>query len=167
MRRRGREDGISLIELVMALSFLLIVLVSVGLALHSGVQTTRELDEMNLVHAQAQTYVDRVIRQNFGAIYEADPTAEQVDQFFDPDSTPGTVTVNQLTRWPKGDGGWKFTLADFPVTGDWLVTVTADLDGDGSTTSSDLEKSNSVYSILVYFSGELVLQGCRAKEPTL
>jgi hypothetical protein len=140
--------------------------VAVGLALHTGVLTTRELNDSQLIQAQAQTFVDRIVRQNFGMNVDPDPTVDQIDAIFDLDMIPGNVTINQLTRWPAGDGGWRFTMAGFPVQGEWLVTVDQDIDGD-HVIAGALETSQEIFAIRILFNNELVLRTCRAKEPTL
>ncbi len=165
-RERARRGGFSLIELMMAIGILLVSSLAVGFALHAGMRTTREIREEQVLQATAQTFIDRIVRQNYGQTYDPDPTGSQVSAIFDAGSPPGDITVQQLTRWPAGDGGWKFTLANYPVVGEWRVVVGQDLDGNGAV-SGTLEEGQRVLAIRVFFEGALILETSRAKEVTL
>jgi hypothetical protein len=140
--------------------------VAVGLALHAGMRTGREMREDQILQATAQSFLNRIVRQNFGQTFDPDPTAGQVSAIFDCRSTPGDVTIQQLTRWPTAEGGWRFTLANFPVEGEWRVAVGPDLDGDG-VVSGTIEESGRVLGIRIFFRDQLVLATSRAKEVSL
>jgi hypothetical protein len=159
--RCARGSGFSLIELVLALGLLLVVSASVGLALHSGVRATRELNEMQLVEAQAQTFMDRMMRLNFGEMPPTAPTSGDLDSFFG-EGAIGSLSLAQLSKAPSG--GWKFAVADFPVAGEWRVDVSQDLDGDKSI-AGDMETGATVLAMRIYFNDSLILQSCKSKEP--
>jgi type II secretory pathway pseudopilin PulG len=165
-RRPGRESGFSLIEVMVAIGFLLVSSLVVGLALQAGIRSNRELREAQVLQARAQTWADRIVRQNFGQSFDPDPDAGQVEALFDCASAPGDITIQQLTRYPSADCGWRFTLTDFPVEGEWRVVVDRDLDGDGSV-AGGLEEGARVLRIQVFFNDRLVLATSRAKEVTL
>lgn len=165
-RRMGppaARGGFTIIEMVMALSFLLVSLVGVGLAIHAGVRTTRELRERQIVQTRAQMYVDRLVRLNFGESSDPEPTRAQLEELFDDDTDLGTVTLMSLTRYPRRDGGWTFERKGFPVPGSWTVQVTQDLDGDGAV-GGDLEEDGLLVRITVSFDGEAILTTIRGKE---
>lgn len=165
-RTGGGAAGFSLVEMVIAISFLLVSTVAVGLAMQAGMRTTRELSDAQAVQVTAQSFMDRILRQNFGQSSDPDPTGGQVQAVFDLTGSPGTITLNQLSRWPQAAGGWRFTLADFPVIGQWRVAVSADLDGDGKTTGP-IENLNTVFAVRIYFQDQLVLMSSLSKEVSL
>jgi prepilin-type N-terminal cleavage/methylation domain-containing protein len=160
------DGGFTLIEVVMGISILLIVTMALGLSLQAGALAARELREEQMVLARAQTYVDRVIAQEYGHDYDPDPTAAQLMELLDDDSTPGDVTLLQLSRWPLADGGWRFAPAGFPVEGEWRVTVDRDLNDNG-VEDGDLETGERVFRVSVFFDGRLIIRTNRAKEVSL
>ena len=164
--RAAVEGGFTLIEVVVAISVLLICTLSLGLCLQAGAVVARELREEQVLLAQAQSIVDRIMAQDFGQTFDADPTVAQLEEIFDPDPYGGTITIQQLSRWPPVDGGWKFELGSFPVDGEWNVSIDTDLDGSG-VVDGDLETGGRVFRISVFFNERLILRTNRAKEVTL
>ena len=160
------RSGFSLVELMLAISVLLVSVLAVGLALQAGMRTTREMREDQVLQATAQSFVNRIVHQNFGQTFDPDPTANQVEAVFDCRQAPGDITVQQLTRWPPADGGWRFTLAGFPVEGQWRVVVDQDLDGDGLVAGA-IEEGKRILGIRIFFRDQLVLSTSRSKEVTL
>lgn len=164
--RTRRVGGFSLVELMVAIAILLVSALAIGVSLQAGVRVNREIQEAQILQAKAQTFVDRIVRQNFGQTYDPDPTAAQLDEVFDCNTNPGTVTIDQLSRWPAGSGGWRFSLSGFPVEGEWTVQVDRDMNGDGSIAGS-LEDGKRIFRIRVLFRDKLILETSRAKEVTL
>jgi len=164
--RNSRSSGFTLVEVVLGISVLLICTLALGFSLQAGAVAARQLQEEQVILAQSQTYVDRIVAQEFGQSYDPDPTAAQIEEVFDSDSDPGSASIHQLSRWPAGDSGWKFTLGDFLVEGEWRILVDQDLNGDG-TISGDLETGSRVFRICVFFNDRLILQTHRSKEITL
>lgn len=164
--RSDARAGFTLIEIVVGLSVLVVATLALGLSLQAGAIAARELREGQVILGQAQTLVDRLLAVPFGLSTDPDPTSAQIAEVFDPDSEPGTVTLFQLSRSPPGDGGWKFSLADFPVPGEWRVLVDRDLNDNGIE-DGELETSQRVFRISVFFENSLVLQTVRAREVSL
>lgn len=160
------SGGFTLIEIVVGLSVLLIATLALGLSLQAGAVAARELREGQIILGQAQSLIDRLIAIPFGLSTDPDPTASQVAEAFDPDRDPGTVTLFQLSRSPPGDDGWRFSLSDFPVVGEWRVLVDRDVNGNG-VEDGDLETSQRVFRISVFFNDALILQTVRAREVSL
>lgn len=164
--RAAVDGGFTLIEVVVAISVLLICTLALGLCLQAGAVVARELREEQVILAQAQSIVDRMLAQDFGQTFDADPTSAQLEEIFDSDPYGGTITLQQLSRWPQTDGGWKFELTSFPVDGEWNVSIDTDLDGNG-VVEGELETGGRVLRISVFFNERLILRTNRAKEVTL
>jgi type II secretory pathway pseudopilin PulG len=162
----GRRGGFTLVELVLGMSILVISTLALGLSLQAGAMATRGMREEQVLLAQAETFVDRIVAQGFGHEYDPDPTASQVEEAFDGDADPGDVTLWQLARSPSADDGWKFRLTDFSVAGEWRIRLDQDLNGDG-VVSGTLESSKDVFRVRVFFDDRLILETNRAKEVTL
>jgi len=166
-RHAGRpESGFTLVEIVMAMSILLLCTLALGLSLQGGAAAARGLREDQVVLAQAQTFIDRIASQEFGHDYDPDPTAGQVTEIFDADDDPGDVTIFQLSRWPAADGGWKFQRSDIQLQGEWKVVLDTDLNGDGLV-AGDLETGQKVFRISVLFDDRLILRTHGSKEVKL
>jgi len=170
MRSKGlpgeASSGFTLVEVVLGLSILLCCTLALGLSLQAGAVAARGLREEQMLLARAQTFVDRISGQSFGNELEADPTASQIEEIFDGDSEAGNVSLNQLSRYPTIDGGWRFRLTDFPAPGEWKVCVDEDIDGNGFI-SGDLETGKRIFRVSVFFDDRLILRANRAKEVSL
>ena len=160
--RRARAGGFSLLELMIAVSFLATCLLGVGYAMQIGIRTTREMRERQIVQSWAQVYMDRLISLNFGSMTDPAPTKSQLDTLFSQAGGIAAVTLASLTKSPSGEG-WTFRLQDFPVEGQWAVLVTRDLDGDGSI-SGDMEENARAVRIAIAFDGWPVLSTIRGRE---
>jgi hypothetical protein len=173
------ESGFSLLEALFALSILTLILVTVGMGVHSAALSTREMQERFAVQAMAQTFLDTILAVPFGSDADPDPAGGQISEVFDLDATLGDITLHQLRRWPAVDRGWTFVLGDFPVEGVWRIQVDHDLDDDGGVgtvaaasfdSAADiqsletLESSRSVFRIRVFFNDRLILATNRAME---
>lgn len=160
---RGRRmEGFSLLELMIAVSFLATCLLGVGYAMQVGIRTTREMRERQIIQSWAQVYMDRLISLNFGKMTDPAPTKSQLDTLFSQAGGTTAVTLASLTNSPSGDG-WTFRLQDFPVEGQWAVLVTRDVDGDGSI-SGELEENGLAVRIAISFDGWPVLSTVRGRE---
>lgn len=162
-KQRAARRGFTLLEVTMTAGFLVVSLLSVGLAVQTGLASTREQRERQLLKMHSQVYVDRVMALNFGQTGDPVPSAPQLDELFDDDADPGSVTLTSLARAPAADGCWKFTLRDFPLNGEWSVRVTPDLDADGQVAGS-METSGSFLRITVAFNDVPMLSTVRGKE---
>ena len=169
MERRNDRDpgaGFTLIEVILGISVLLICTLALGLSLQAGAVAARELREEQVILSQSQSLLNRIISSEFGHDYDPDPTAAQLEELFDNDLDAGDITLWQLTRWPTADGGWRFSLGDFPVDGEWRVRVDRDLNGN-DLEDSDLEAGRRIFRVNIFFNDRLILQTNRSKEVTL
>jgi hypothetical protein len=153
------DSGFTLIEITLSLSTLLVAVVMVALSLQTGFRVAREIRERELVHTQAQAYVDTILRQPFGAAADPMPSSGDVDELFDNDLDAGPVTLMQLRRQPS----WTFTLAQFTVPGEWRIEVNEDLDEDG-VVSGSLETGLGALIVRVYFDDELILSTVKSND---
>ncbi len=176
--RTSKEQGFSLLEVLVALTFLTLIFLASGLTVQSSSLVARQMEEDLLIQTQAQNYVDLCLLQPFGRETDDNPLPDLLVEVFDNDEEPGDITLHQLTRWPVSDDGWRFELTSFPVPGEWRVSVTSDLDGDGGTgtttaTGNDatslasVEASRGVFRISVFFNERPILTTNRAKEVSL
>lgn len=191
---KRRQAGLTLLEMVAAITILTLVLVTIGLALQSSGQTAREIRGNYAAQILAQQYVDQLVALDFGSDTDPDPSVAQLEEFFDGDDDPGDITVNQLTRWPSGDNGWVIPVlglggtlrfhADFDLDdngevgtadpgllGGVLQTLGGLLGGsepeattDDQTAIEDLENSGSIIRIRVFFNDRRILSTNRALE---
>jgi type II secretory pathway pseudopilin PulG len=123
-----RDAGWSMIEIMAAMTVLTLFLATVGFSLHSSSLVARDIEINYSAQTLAQQYIDQLVALNFGSVTDPDPSLEQLNEFFDADADPGTITVHQLTRSPAGDGGW---LIPAPALGGTL-RLQADFDIDDS-----------------------------------
>jgi Tfp pilus assembly protein PilV len=165
-RSPSRRSAFTLAELVVALAVLFLGVIAVAVALHSGVRSSQESQARQAILSRARAFLDRLLAQSFGEASDADPTAAQLDELFDGDEAGGDVTLCQLNRWPREDGGWRFTLADSPARGEWRARVDNDLDGDGRVGGA-LEESRRIWRVQVFYGGELLLESMKAQGPEL
>lgn len=176
--RQDSDGGFSLLEVLFAMTFLTLAVVSVGMGVQSAALTTREIQEQLAIQNRAQGFVDGILAAPWGGPADEDPTAGLVSEVFDDDVEIGAVTLHQLSRWPAGDDGWRFTLASFPVTGEWRVQVDNDANDDGQVGAVvaegdplkplyDAETEQRVFRIRVFFNERLVLATNRAMEVSL
>ncbi len=155
--------GFTLLEVMVALAFFIIALLGISSGVMEGVKTTGELQREQIVKGQAQIFINRLMSLNFGQPGDPVPTASQLDELFDDDDVIGAVTLMSLSKAPAEDGGWRFELAGFPVQGQWLVTVTQDLNGDGNV-QGVLEEGGQLLRITVAFDGDVILSTVRGRE---
>ena len=161
-----RETGFTLIELMIALFVFMIVLLGLGHAAHTSLRASNEVAVQQLAMNQAQSFTDRIYRLNFGETTDPNPTTDQLDELFDDDQDFGNVSLVQLSRYPTTEDGWKFSLSDFPTTGEWMIQVDQDLDDDGVVLGA-LEEDGNIFRVRIYFEDALYLSTNRAKEVRL
>jgi type II secretory pathway pseudopilin PulG len=162
-----RKSGFTLLETILSMGFLLVAAVGVSMALNAGVRATKRQYDDQLTMATAQTYVDRIVRQNFGNAGDPEPSKDDMDKLFDKDSQTGSITVHQVAKVTKSKGKCQFRPKPqtFPLDGDWSAIVDQDLNGDGNVDGKS-EMSGDIFRIRV-FKDDLILQTFRAKEVTL
>jgi hypothetical protein len=148
---------------MITLAFFAVVLLGASGGIMGGLTTTQEILEWQSVRARSQIYLNRVMALNFGEPTDVAPSAPQLDELFDDDTDLGTATLVALSHAPPEDGGWMFQRDDFPVDGEWLVSVTRDINDDGLV-EGDLEEGGKLVRIAVSFNGRRVLSTIRGKE---
>ena len=99
----------------MAVSILAASLLALGLGLQSVSAVSREVQTDLVVQMKGQDLVDLMLVLSAGTPTDPDPTAEQLDEMFDGDDDPGTITLHQLSRAPLLATGWEFSLSGFEV----------------------------------------------------
>ena len=84
----AREQGFTLIEVMLGVSVLLTCVLALGLSLQAGAFAVRQLREEQILLARAQTLVDRILAQEFGHTYDPAPVANQLEEVLDNDAAP-------------------------------------------------------------------------------
>ena len=164
----------------MALSILAAALLALGLGLQSVSAVSREVQTDLVVQMKGQDLVDLMLVLPTGTPTDPDPTAEQLDEMFDGDDDPGTITLYQLSRAPLLSTGWEFSLTSFEIPGTWRVRADFDMNGDGligvavpATAEFDesdqaaiaqMESDSKVFVLRVFFNDQLILMTNRQVE---
>jgi hypothetical protein len=157
---RGRDDGITIVEVLITALFLAVSLVSLGLAVLTGVRSTTDLGERNLVHNQALSYMERLQKLNFGTDEDLPPSPAELDQLFDDSLDVPDLSLYQLHR-PVYEDGHRFQLAGFERSGTWEVRVHRDLNGNGVLDPE--EDKDDLLRIEILFNQDPVLSTFRAR----
>lgn len=162
--RASRDDaGISLLEVIITMSILVVVFMGLGGGVVTGTKATHDLMEDQLVKSRAQIFINRVMSLPFGKSSDPMPNATQLSALFNIDADMPAVSLFSLSKPPENDDGWMFTLNDFPVDGAWMVAVSPDLNGDGEV-SGTLEERGLLLRISISFDGLQVLSTVRGRE---
>ena len=156
-----REDGFSLIEAVVATAVALTVVSTVAVAMKASHDATRVMQQQETEAQTAHRIIDVLFRIPVGEPSDAPASAAERTELFDGDDVLGTATLYSLRHAPTAEGH-RFQFADFPLTGEWEVRITADLDGNGDTAGPD-EVFDDLLRIDVSFDGRVVLQSARGQ----
>ena len=162
-RTRRGDQGLTLFEVMASLSLLTLTAVTVGAGLQTGSATAREVEENVLIQSQAQNWLSLIRTLQVGDPSDPDPSASQINDLFDGDTLPGTITLHQCTRWPSFDQGWVFTMGSFVPQGSWRVQVDYDANGDGLiggtglTTLDAVENESRGLRVSVFFNERPIL----------
>lgn len=133
LRRKLREAGMTLVEVVISTGVLVISVGGLGLMVLSTQQATDEMAERDIVRAQAVKYMERMMRLPYGTSFDPAASAGQVQELFDDNNVVngGTNVSLMALRTPVNAPGWRFHIDGFEVDGTFEVEINADLDGNG------------------------------------
>ena len=160
---RNSEAGVTLIEVMIAMAISVMMLFSLHAGTKTAVDSRKDLDYRHRVFVLASEYIERVMQIPFGKPSDMPATPTQLTELFDNDDDLGTASLLQLKVDPLLDGH-SFRVVSDGVRGEFMVKVSNDLNGDGST-SGAREGRNDMLRIEVRFDGRLVLETVRAADP--
>lgn len=156
------ETGFSLVELMLSLGLVVITLVLLQSTLFSAVKNRVATAEQDHRNAHAYDLMQRLTAIPFGKQGDPAATGTQLTELFDDDQDLGIVTLKSLETGP-GTPGHSFSTIFDGISTRWRVTVTADLDGDGNTTSFR-EGRIDLLQIEVFALDRLMFRTSRAAE---
>jgi hypothetical protein len=159
---RSREAGNSILEVMIGGVFLAVTMTSLGLGVLSGVRSSSDLREGNVVRNQAFSFMERIQHLPFGTPEDVAAAPSALDQLFDDSLGLPNLTLCQLRKGATEDG-FTFKIAGFEQDGVWEVRVSPDLDGDRMFDNE--EDVEDILRIDVRFDGKPVLTTFRSRPP--
>ena len=133
MRKRTGQRGLTLIEVVITLTIMVVSLGGLGVMVLSTQQSSADMRRRDIVRAQAVKYMERLLSVPYGT--NADPAADpgQLAEFFDDNAvvTGGANLTLKSLETPVNDAGWRFRLQGFEADGVFEIEINSDLDGNG------------------------------------
>lgn len=152
--------GFTIVEVLVTALFLAVGFASLGLAVLTGMRSTEDLGQRNLVQNQALSYMERLQKLKFGAKEDLAPGADQLDQLFDDSLEAPNLSLHQLRR-PISEDGLRFRLANFEREGEWEVRINQDLNGNGVLDPE--EDLDDLLRVEIFFNFQPVLTTFRAR----
>ena len=157
------QDGMSLLEVTMALGLAILALLALHSTLSASVEGRKTTSDHEQARAMGRELLSRLQRIQYGNSSHATPTAAQLDEFFDADAELGTLTLAQLVT-PPDQPGWTFAVAADGVLGTWRVRVTQDVDGNGVIDGAR-DGREDLLRLELLFNERLVFESFRAAPP--
>ncbi|MHC4410680.1 MAG: prepilin-type N-terminal cleavage/methylation domain-containing protein [Planctomycetota bacterium] len=175
-KKRRKQQGFSLIEVVLTFSILAVATIALGLTELSNARRTQDLKERDISFARGQAFMERILRMPFGAPNPSTMTASDYDTLFGSDDDVRTVSLTQLEQRDADSDGVvdsgpiRFKLEGVEDSGDWAVFVDADLDGNGRIEGTvggvpTREGRTDLLRIEIRRNGRTVLKTLRARTP--
>jgi type II secretory pathway pseudopilin PulG len=133
LRRRLRQAGMSLVEVVISMGIIVVSMGALGLMVLSTQRATDEMAHRDIVRAQAVKYMERLLRLPYGTTFDPAAAPGQVQELFDDNNvvSAGTNVSLMSLRTPVNAPGWRFHIDGFEVDGTFEVEINSDLDGNG------------------------------------
>ena len=156
---RGQQ-GFSLIEVSLALGLVVLALLAIHSTLSASVEGRKASTDNQRAHVLGAELLGRLKSINFGSPTDGTPSAAQLDDLFDSDSDPGTITLTQLVV-PPDQPGFTFAVAEDGVIGTWRIRVTQDLDGNGAI-DGPRDGRPDLFRMEFFFDERLVFETFRA-----
>jgi len=132
IRRSARRGvaGFTLLEMTLVTSLMVAVFTALALGVRSGHTANAEIERRTALTIVADDIMDRLFRIDYGQDTDGAASAAELSELFDDTEPFGTATLQALHAF-AGSAGYQFELANFPWPGQFSVTVTSDLNGDG------------------------------------
>lgn len=127
------DAGFSLVELMGALSVIVIMVMSLQGTMFSSIKLRASNSDLETRQTQAYDYIQRLVKVPFGSATDPAPTPAQLTELFDDDQDLGTISLKQIET-PASSAGHTFTTSLDGVTTDWRIVVNNDFNSDRLTT---------------------------------
>lgn len=157
-----RQAGFTLVELSASAVLAAVLLLTLQSTLQSSIRSRQNAQRIEVVHAQAYDYLQRLQAMPFGTGSEGAATPEQLTELFDDDDDHGPLTLRQV-QTPAGSAGHAFTTRNDGVTTGWRILVADDLDGDGRSDGTR-EGRPDLLQIEIFAENRLMFRTRRAAE---
>jgi len=191
-REQRRQQGYSLIEVLLTFAILAVATTALGLVEISNARRTQDLKARDIGFARAQAFMERILRLPFGTpnfpasdeyVPPADETrmqASDYDRLFGSDDDVSALCLTQLeqightqiapNKWRVIQPPIRFTLEGVEDAGEWEVFVDQDLDGNGIVESdiggvATREGLNDVLRVEIRRNGKTLLRTIRTRPP--
>lgn len=175
-KKRRKQQGFSLIEVVLTFSILAVATIALGLTELSNARRTQDLKERDISFARGQAFMERILRMPFGAPNPSAMTAGEYDTLFGTDNDVRSVSLTQLEQKDADSDGVvdsgpiRFKLEGVEDSGEWAVFVDGDLDGNGRIEDTvggvpTREGRGDLLRIEIRRNGRTVLKTLRARTP--
>lgn len=158
---RRQDDGFSLVEAMVAAAIFAGVILSMGQLVVTFLDAMRSADRQSQVMSRAEDYFSRCFVIPFGASTD-DPadeiSAANIFDNVDLDQLYVESSLHSLLK--RGGGAYEFDTIEDPsgadpfayvVGGSWKIEINHDIDDDGLQGAHDLENSDKILRIEVYF----------------
>jgi len=159
---KNSQAGLSLIEVLVAVSILGISFIALGGAVMSGVKSTMAMERRSVVRNQGLRYMERLQKLGFGDILDAAPAAADLDGLFDDKADIPDLTLFQIAT-PVDQFGHRFRIAGFEEKGTWEIRVNRDINGNGVVDGDEV--NNDILRVEILFEGEPILTTFRNRPP--
>ena len=132
-QRSHCDQGFSLVELMGALTIVVLMVLALQGSLFSSVQLRKVNGALAQRHNQAYDFMQRLTVLPFGSASDNTVLASQLSELFDDDQDLGSITLKQVET-PVGSPGHTFETVLDGVRTRWRAAVHNDLDSDGLAT---------------------------------
>jgi len=176
MKKKGNQQGFSLVEVVITFSILAVATTALGLVEISNAQRSQDLKSRDIAFGRGQAIMERILRVPFGAPGATSATGSELDILFGSDEDVRQVSLTQLQQLDRDDDGVvddvrvTFKLEGVEDKGDWEVLIDNDLDGNGLIEPiidgvETREGRSDLLRIEIRRNGRTVLKTLRARTP--
>lgn len=148
--------GFALVEVMLTIGVLAVVTLAMATGIGAGHRASSALETEVLIAGRGQALVETLAALPFGDDGDGAASSAELSELFDGDDDFGTITLTKLEQ----TGPVEFDPAAFSVPGRWRVTVTADLDLDGSFAGDD-EDRRDLFRLDVAFDGRPIAHTLR------
>ena len=176
MKKKGSQQGFSLVEVVLTFSILAVATSALGLVELSNAQRSQDLKSRDIAFGRSQSIMERILRVPFGAPGATAATGSELDILFGSDEDVRQVSLTQLQQLDRNDDGIvddsrvTFKLEGVEDKGEWEIFIDNDLDGNGIIEPivdgvETREGRSDLLRIEIRRNGRTVLKTLRARTP--
>jgi len=161
-RPTNAQAGLSLIEVLIAVSILGISFIALGSSVLTGAKSTMAMEGRSVVRNQGLRYMERLQKLSFGDILDAAPDSAVLDRLLSDEADIPDVSLFQIAT-PVDDFGHRFRIAGFEQKGTWEIRVNRDINGNGVIDGDEVH--NDILRVEILFRDEPILTTFRNRPP--